>query len=107
MKNFIDTEALASAFANVGRTIGSVLNTIANAFYNAAQSLTKNNNLIIKLKKPISRKKFIKLLIANKIQRNEANIIAKQIHDTKGGYCLLFLNEILNNREIYEKHRNH
>ncbi len=79
--------SLSNDFNKLVETMVEVVNKLVDlaseAFSNAWQALKKIN-----LNKNLSRKKFIKLLMSKGIQRNEANIIAWEIHKKYGKYTV-------------------
>lgn len=87
-----DVDAVAESFSNFGRALATALNGALETF-TQLYNILKNKKIpishsLIPYMKKISRKKFIKLLMSYKIQRNEANKIADKIHKQRGQYRL-------------------
>ena len=83
-------ERMSKAFSQLGIAMGeaarSFIDVFSEVFKNAWESI---KNVSEVLDKNISRKRFIKLLMSQGIQRNEANKIAWKVHAEKGKYTLL------------------
>lgn len=74
----------------------SIVEVIGEIFSNAwlqIKEITKG------LDKNVSRKRFVKLLMSQGIQRNEANKIAWKVHAEKGKYTLLDYALAIKNKE--------
>lgn len=83
----LDVDAVAESFSNFGRTIATTLNGVIDLFSNLWENIKKYIPIEL-YNKRVSRKRFVKLLMSYKIQRNEANKIANEIHKQNGEYRL-------------------
>lgn len=83
----LDVDAVADSFSNIGRTFANVMNGIIKIFQDVWDAI-KDYIPVDIYNKNISRKRFIKLLMSYKIQRNDANKIANELHKQKGMYKL-------------------
>lgn len=75
-------EKVSEAMIPVVKAISNIANALTKAFVNVWEQIKPN------LDKQISRKRFIKLLMSQGVQRNEANKIAWEIHRRKGKYTI-------------------
>lgn len=82
-------EAMAEAAKSIVEVFGEIF---SNAWLQIKE-ITKG------LDKNISRKRFVKLLMSQGIQRNEANKIAWKVHVEKGKYTLLDYALTIKNKE--------
>lgn len=83
----LDVDAVAQSFSNVGRALASTINSIVDLFSNLWENIKKYIP-VEQYNKRVSRKRFVKLLMSYRIQRNDANKIANEIHKQSGGYRL-------------------
>ena len=83
-QEYFDVGSISQAFARAGETLAKTMNYIIDVFRNVVPRVL---NLEL-FKKRISRKRFIKLLMADGIQRNEAQKIAIKYHKEQGYYCM-------------------
>lgn len=88
-----NTEDLSVALKEFGEKVSEAMIPVAKAISNIANALTKTfvnvwEQIKPNLDKQISRKRFIKLLMSQGVQRNEANKIAWEIHRRKGKYTI-------------------
>lgn len=82
-----DVEQVGKSFEQVGKTIAECFNNIAKVFHNILEIIKKSFPTISEISsKNISRKRFIKLLMSDGIQRNQANKIANKYHKKQGEY---------------------
>lgn len=81
------------AMADVARSIVEVFGEIFSNAWLQIKEITKG------LDKDISRKRFVKLLMSQGIQRNEANKIAWKVHAENGKYTLLDYALAIKNKE--------
>ena len=96
---FFNVESVSNAFAEAGKTFAKTMNAIIDVFRNAINVITPIYTKAIE--KRISKKRFIKLLMGNGIQRNDAQKIAIKYHKNQGFYCLYnVLKEIKNRGDI-------
>lgn len=90
---FINVDDVAETFSEVGKMLANLLNNTISIFQ---QISTEVMDIISKIdfnriNKKLSRKRFIKLLMSNKIQKNKANKIADYYFNKQGYYCLFDL----------------
>ncbi|MBO5475548.1 MAG: hypothetical protein J5982_03460 [Bacilli bacterium] len=78
-------EKMSEAFRNLGTAFGEFARPIVDVFSNAWEQIKALDSI----DKTMSRKRFVKLLMSQGIQRNEANKIAWKVHAEKGKYTLL------------------
>lgn len=84
---FVDVDAISDSFKNVGRVCGECINSIARIFHDLLETMKKTYPSIFEMSsKRISRKRFIKLLMSNGIQRNQAVKLANKCHSENGEY---------------------
>lgn len=82
-QEYFDVGSISQAFARVGEIFAKTMNSIIDVFRNVVPRV-----LNLELFKKISRKRFIKLLMADGIQRNDAQKIAIKYHKEQGYYCM-------------------
>ncbi len=90
------TKAFSQFGAAAAELVKSMAEVCSNAFTNAWEQI---KNIDKALDKNISRKRFVKLLMSQGIQRNEANKIAWKVHAEKGKYTLKDLVLTVKNKE--------
>lgn len=94
IRNMEDKETdLSVAFKEFGEKVSEAMIPVVKAISNIANAITKTfvnvwEQIKPNLDKSISRKRFIKLLMSQGVQRNEANKIAWKIHKKKGKYTI-------------------
>lgn len=86
------------------RKFGESMTEVAKSIVEVIGEIFSNTWLQIKeitkgLDKNVSRKQFVKLLMSQGIQRNEANKIAWKVHAEKGKYTLLDYALAIKNKE--------
>ncbi len=82
-------DRMNEAFRKFGEAMGDVARSIVDVFGEIFSNAWEQIKEITKgLDKNISRKRFVKLLMSQGIQRNEANKIAWKVHAEKGKYTL-------------------
>lgn len=91
LKDFV--EKTSEAIKPVINAISNIANSIVKNFIDVWEQIKPN------LDKQISRRRFIKLLMSQGVQRNEANNIAWNIHREKGKYTFLDYLITLKNKE--------
>lgn len=79
-------EKVSEAMVPVAKAISNIANALTKAFVDVWEQIKPKLSF---LDKQISRKRFIKLLMSQGVQRNEANKIAWKIHKEKGKYTFL------------------
>lgn len=90
----------SKAFRKFGESMAEVAKSIVEVFGEVFSNAWEQLKPITKaLNKNISRKRFVKLLMSQGIQRNEANIIAKNIHKEKEKYTLGDFILVVKNKE--------
>lgn len=89
-QEYFDVESVSQAFARVGEACAKTMNSIIDAFRDVVPRVLNAITPVYSelIKKRISRKRFIKLLMAEGIQRNEAQKIAIKYHKEQGYYCM-------------------
>lgn len=93
-------DRMTEAFRKFGEAMGDVAQAIIEVFGEIFSNAWLQIKEITKgLDKNISRKRFVKLLMSNGIQRNEANKIAWKVHTEKGKYTLLDYALTIKNKE--------
>lgn len=93
-------DRMNKAFRKFGEAMGDVARSIVEVFGEVFSNAWLQIKEITKgLDKNISRKRFIKLLMSQEIQRNEANKIAWKVHVEKGKYTLLDYTLTIKNKE--------
>lgn len=91
---------MSEAFIKFGESISEVAISIVDVYSNIFNNVWSQVKEITKgLDKKISRKRFVKLLMSQGIQRNKANKIACEIHEKKGKYTLLDYVLTIKNKE--------
>lgn len=85
---YINVENFSNAMKEAGKMVATTLNAIINVFKRVAETVSYSLRNTIFSKK-VTRKRFIKLLMSNGIQRNEANKIANYYHKKDGYYLLI------------------
>ena len=89
-QEYFDVESISQVFARVGEIYARTMNRIIDIFKEVVprvlNAITPTYSELIK--KRISRKRFIKLLMAEGIQRNEAQKIAAKYHKEQGYYSM-------------------
>lgn len=99
-QDYFDVESVSQAFARVGEVCAKTMNSIINTFREVVprilNTITPAYSELIK--KRISRKRFIKLLMAESIQRNEAQKIAEKYYREQGYYCMFDIYKETNRR---------
>ena len=93
------TKELGDAFKKALLPLTDVIENICKAYVNIFENL--KDKIFIFEKKKISRKRFVKLLISQGYQRNEANKIVWCYHREKGKYT--FLDYIIESNKKEEK----
>ena len=88
-------DRMNKAFRKFGEAMGDVARSIVEVFGNAWEQI----KALDFLDKTMTRKRFVKLLMSQGIQRNEANKIAWKIHAEKGKYTLLDYALTIKNKE--------
>lgn len=83
----LDVDAVADSFSNIGRVLANTLNGIIKLIQDLCE-VVKDYMPTKIYNKNISRKRFIKMLMSYKIQRNDAKKIAYELHKQKGMYKL-------------------
>lgn len=89
-------EVATEALMPVLEALNSIVKRISSIFTDTW------NQLNLGFKKQISRKRFIKLLMSQGIQRNTATKIAIKIHNIKGKYTLWDYVLVIKNKEEYK-----
>ena len=89
-QDYFDVQSVSQAFARVGEACAKTMNSIINVFKVAVPRVLNAITPLYSemIKKRISRKRFIKLLMADGIQRNEAQKLALKYHKEQGYYCM-------------------
>lgn len=89
-QDYFDVQSVSQAFARVGEACAKTMNSIISAFKDVASRVLNAITPLYSemIKKRISRKRFIKLLMADGIQRNEAQRLALKYHKEQGYYCM-------------------
>ena len=89
-QDFFDVEKVSKVFADVGKACAMAMNSIINAFKEVVPKVLNTITLTYQRlnNKKVSRKRFIKLLMSKKIQRNEAQKIAKKYYEKQGYYSM-------------------
>lgn len=97
---YIDVESFGNAMKEAGKMVATTLNAIIEVFKRDAETVSHSLRNTIFSKK-VTRKRFIKLLMSNGIQRNEANKIANYYHKKDGYYLLINVySEVKNGKNI-------
>lgn len=89
-KEYFDVESVSQTFARIGEVLATTLNSFINVFKDSVSKVLNSlTPVCLELKeKRISRKRFVKLLMAEGIQRNNAQKIAEKYHNEQGYYCM-------------------
>lgn len=90
MENKDSLEQMSEGFRKLGIALKDMASAAVQAISGLVKTVWENMKPAFKfLDKNITRKRFIKLLMSQGIQRNEANKIAWKVHAEKGKYTLL------------------
>ena len=81
-------DRMNKAFRKFGEAMGDVSRSIVEVFGEVFSNAWEQIKALDFLDKTMTRKRFVKLLMSQGIQRNEANKIAWKIHAEKGKYTL-------------------
>ncbi len=82
-------DRMNEAFRNLGTAMGELARSIVDVFNEAFSNAWEQIKALYFIDKTMTRKRFVKLLMSQGIQRNEANKIAWKVHAEKGKYTLL------------------
>lgn len=100
MENKDSLEQMSEGFRKLGIAFQDMASAAVQAISGLVKTVWENMKPAFKfLDKNITRKRFIKLLMSQGIQRNEANKIAWQVHAEKGKYTLLDYVIAIRNKE--------
>lgn len=93
-------EKMSEGFRKIGVAMGDMADAIIEAFSGLVNVVWDNLKPTLKfLDKTMSRKRFVKLLMSQGIQRNEANKIAWEVHAKNGKYTLMDCCKAIKNKE--------
>lgn len=92
-------ERMTEAFRKFGEAMADVARSIVDVFGEVFKNAWEQIKALDFLDKTMTRKRFVKLLMSQGIQRNEANKIAWKVHAEKGKYTLLDYALAIKNKE--------
>lgn len=88
--NEVSTQRMSEAMTELGTALGKVARTFVDVFSEVFKKVWDSvKGIYNSLDKQISRKRFIKILMSQGIQRNEANKIAWEVHARNKKYTLM------------------